>query len=66
MDSYSLEEETDNKVINNYIYKMSRAVNKNKAKRIECKGAVLDKGVIKGLPGERTFEQRPVRRRGKR
>lgn len=42
---------------------MSRAVNKNKAD-IECGGAVLDKGIRKGLPGDVTFEQRSAGRRG--
>lgn len=32
-DTYSQEGETDSKVLNHYIYKMSRAVNKNKAEK---------------------------------
>lgn len=44
---------------------MSRAGNKHKAKRIESRSAVLDKGIRKALPSEVTFEQRPVRRRDK-
>lgn len=59
------EDETDDKVTNNHIHKMSRAVNKNKAKRTECRGAILDTGIRQGLPSEMTLEQRPVGRRDK-
>lgn len=64
-DTYSLEEEIANDIINHYVYKMLRAANKNKGKQMKCRGAVLNKGVRKDLSDGVTLEQRPARRRGR-
>lgn len=63
-DTEGPEEETDDSIINPFLHKISRAVNKNKAD-VERGGAALAKGLGTGLPGDVTREQRRAGRKGR-